>query len=193
MAHQKFDVAKLERLNDPGRLETMPPKVMWQALGSPAAQVIVEIGAGTGLFAAALCALAPGATMYAVDTEQAMLDWMIRNRSEVADGRIVPVLSTEGSVPLDDGVADVVAMINVHHELADPDAIYAEAFRLLSPGGSVLVVDWAPYETPKGPSLEVRATPARIVWLLERAGFSLARVHEGALAWHSMVTAVREA
>ncbi len=38
MPHEKFSVAHLERLNDPGRLETLPPAVMWEALGNPSPQ-----------------------------------------------------------------------------------------------------------------------------------------------------------
>jgi hypothetical protein len=33
MAHLKFDPAKLEKLNDPGRLETLRPDTMWVAFG----------------------------------------------------------------------------------------------------------------------------------------------------------------
>ncbi len=191
MAHLKFDVAKLERLNDPGRFESLPPQKMWDALGRPDARTVVDIGAGTGLFAAAFAALAPLATIYAVDNEPVMVDWMKEHRPEVTAGRLVPVVSAETSLPLADGIADVVIMINVHHELADPDAVYGEAFRVLAPGGRVLVVDWAPHETPKGPPLNVRAEPTELVDFLAGAGFTEARVHEGLLDWHSVVTAVR--
>lgn len=191
MAHLKFDVAKLERLNDPGRFDSLPPEKMWDALGRPDARTVVDIGAGTGLFAAAFATLAPLATIYAVDNEPVMVDWMKAHRPEVAAGRLVPVVSSETSLPLADGIADVVTMINVHHELADPGAVYGEAFRVLAPGGRILVVDWAPHETPKGPPLNVRADPADLVGLLAGAGFREARVHEGLLDWHFVVTAVR--
>lgn len=192
MPHLKFDMAKLERLNDPGRFETLPPDVFWRALGLPeGAAVIVEIGAGTGLFAAAFAALAPQATVYAADTEGVMLEWMTANRPEVAAGRVVPVKATETGVPLADGIADVVCMINLHHELAEPDASYAEARRLLKPGGRLLVVDWAPRETPKGPPQEVRVQPGALAAMLEGAGFVGITVDETTLPWHTMVTAVR--
>lgn len=191
MAHHTFDISKLERLNDPGRLETIQPTVMWAALGNPNPRVIVEIGAGTGLFAAAFAELAPASTVYAADSEPRMIDWMREHRPEVDLGRVIPVASTETSVPLDDRVADVLAMINVHHELADPDAIYAEALRLLAPGGKLLVVDWAPRDTPKGPPLAVRATADQLHRFLERVGFEQIEEHENALAWHTVVTASR--
>lgn len=192
MGYQKFDPAKLERLNDPGRFESMRPEVFWAALGAPVdAREIVEIGAGTGLFAAEFLRRAPKAVLYATDMVDAMLDWMRENRPEVASGRLVPVRSHEQHVPLEDSSADFVYMLNLHHELADPEAIYAEAYRLVRLAGRVLVADWAPVETPKGPPMHIRASAEDLRGFLERAGFVDVRVHEGALPWHSLVTGVK--
>lgn len=193
MGYEKFDPAKLERLNDPGRFETMKPDVFWAAMGAPAdARVIVEIGAGTGMFAAEFLSRAPNAVLYATDIVDAMLDWIRENRPEFAEGRLVPVRSHESHVPLEDSSADVVYMLNLHHELADPPAIYAEALRLLRPGGRLLVADWAAFETPKGPPLRIRVTAEDLADMLEAVGFAEVRVHGGALPWHTVVTALKD-
>ena len=191
MAHLKFDIAKLERLNDPGRFDTLKPAVMWTALGEPSPRVIVEIGAGTGLFSAAFSERAPDAVVYAADIEPTMIEWMRQHRPEVASGRVVPVLAEETRVPLPDGVADLVVMINLHHELVDPDASYAEAHRLLAPGGQLLVVDWKHEETPKGPPLSIRATKGTLERYLSAAGFSRIVAHD-VLEWHELLTARRD-
>lgn len=188
MPHLKFDIAKLERLNDPGRFDSLIPEVLWAALGDPSPEMIVEIGAGTGLFAAKFAELAPGATVQAVDIEPAMIEWMTQNRPEVSAGRIVPLLGTETTVPLPDASADAVVMINLHHELADPEATYIEAFRLLKPSGRILVADWAARDTEGGPPLAVRASEAQLIGMLARSGFEGAAAHSG-LPKHSLVTA----
>ncbi|PKQ15396.1 MAG: hypothetical protein CVT67_09675 [Actinobacteria bacterium HGW-Actinobacteria-7] len=191
MAHLKFDLAKIHKLDDTGRFETMRPEVMWRALEDPSPEVIIEIGAGTGLFSAKFAEMAPGATVYSADTEQVMLDWMREHRPEVAAGRMVPVLSQETTVPLPDGTAQLVVMLNLHHELADPRAICTEAYRMLLPGGQLLIVDWAPGDTPKGPPQEVRVSANDVVALLSSVGFASAQAHEDALPWHWLVTAER--
>lgn len=188
----KFDMDKLERLNDPGRFETLPPDVFWEALGAPEGEsVLVEIGSGTGLFASAFVARAPEAIVYAADTADEMLEWMRLNRPEVAGERIVPVKASEAGLPLPDEMADAIYMINVHHELEDPHASYAEALRLLKPGGRLLVVDWAPRETPKGPPLEARVKPVELAEIIASAGFEDVVVDEGRLPWHLLATARR--
>jgi ubiquinone/menaquinone biosynthesis C-methylase UbiE len=194
MAHLKFNMDKLERLNDPGRFETLPPDVFWDALGSPSGEAtLVEIGAGTGLFAAEFVKRGPGAVVYAADTADQMLEWMRTHRLEVAAERIIPVKASEVGLPLPDAMADAAYMINLHHELESPEASYAEALRLLKPGGRLLVVDWAPRDTPKGPPQEIRAQAEDVVRMLEGVGFADAAERADALPWHWMVTAVRPA
>ncbi|MDP2299946.1 MAG: methyltransferase domain-containing protein, partial [Actinomycetota bacterium] len=139
----------------------------------------------------AFSALAPEAVIYAVDTSPEMLGWMRANRSGVAAGRIVPVEAEETRVPLDDGIADVLYMINLHHELAHPGETYAEALRLLELGGRLLVVDWADRDTPKGPPRDVRVTAREMAAFLEEAGFADVVADQIGLPWHVMATAVR--
>lgn len=194
MANMKFNMDKLERLNDPGRFETLPPDVFWEALGAPRGEaVFVEIGAGTGLFASAFVSRSPDVIVYAADMADQMLEWMQFNRPEVAENRIFPVKASETGLPLPDAMADGLYMINLHHELAEPQASYAEALRLLKPGGRLLVVDWAPRETPKGPPQEIRVQPDELQRIVEGAGFADVRVDLDALPWHTMLTAVKPA
>jgi len=188
--HMKFDIAKIARLDDVGRFDDLDPGVMWQALGSPRPAAIVDIGAGTGMFARRFAALAPEATVFAVDTEQRMLDWIAEHPDPAIDDRLRLVLSKETVVPLPDDSAGLVVMINLHHELADPRATYREALRLLRAAGQLLVVDWARTEMQGGPPQHVRATSGEIVAMLEAVGFREAKAHEG-LPKHSLVTAVK--
>lgn len=192
MPHEKFDVSRLERLNDPARFEYLDPDVLWAALATPDPSVLVEIGAGTGLFACRFAQLAPGAEVYAVDVEPTMVRWMVEHRPASECGRLHPLLSRETVVPLPTGEADAVVMINLHHELADPLATYAEALRLLRIGGRLLVADWSPDADGGGPPAHVRASTAQIEEMLDQVGFDGVEHHD-ALARHSLITAEKPA
>jgi len=184
--------AKLPKLDDPGRIPQMNPTALWHALGDPDASVVVDIGAGTGILSAEWARLAPAATVFGADTSPEALEWMREHRHEVAEGRLVPLLAEDTHVPLPDGVAGVVTTLSLHHELADPVAVYAEALRLLAPRGMLLVVDWKPGETPKGPPVAIRVTAETIVASVEAAGFAETCIHD-VLAEHSVVTARKPA
>jgi SAM-dependent methyltransferase len=189
MHHHKFDPAHLDRLEDPERFLTLPPSVLWSAAAVAAPRTIVDLGAGTGLYAAAFSAFAPSATILAVDIDDAMLDWLRTHRTEVAQNRVVPVKAEEAAVPLGDGVADLVVLLNLHHEFVDPGRSYAEAVRLLHPGGRLLTSDWAPGESPKGPPPSVRVPVEAVVNLLRGLALTDVHVHEGLLPHHWLVTA----
>ncbi len=186
----KFDPAKMERLNDPKRLEMLRPDLLWEALTSPSPRVAVDIGAGTGLVTAAFARLAPDARFYAVDVSEQMLDFMRSHLPSDVAGRITPVLSAEVDVPLPAGTADLVTMIGVYHELDDPEASVREARRLLGEGGRLLVVDWKKGAAAAGfgPSDESRVTAEEIAAQLSAAGFHDIEEHS-TLEPFSVVTA----
>lgn len=188
MAHLKFDVTKMERLNDPGRLESLPPEVMWHALGDPNPRSIVDIGAGTGLFACQFADLAPEAELYAVDIEPAMVRWMLEHRPLHLCQRLHPRLGRETAIPLGAGEADLAVMIALHHELADPAASYHEVLRVLRSGGQLLVADWLPGNMEVGPPQRVRVSAESIAGLIEQAGFEDVVTHPH-LERHSLITA----
>lgn len=191
MPHEKFHIEHLDRLNDPARLEQTPPSVMWAALGNPSPRTIVDIGAGTGLFACSFAELAPDALIYAVDIEPEAVRWMLEHRAPSMCDRLRPLLGKETAVPLATGEADLTTMINVHHELADPVASYREALRLTQIDGQLLVVDWSP-EAESGPPLHVRAPAQRIAEAIAAVGFEHVEIHEG-FEYHSLITARKPA
>jgi ubiquinone/menaquinone biosynthesis C-methylase UbiE len=62
-------------------------------------------------------------------------------------------------------------MINLHHELEQPQKILDEARRLLTKGGKLLIIDWKKEETPEGPPIEIRVTEETIESQMLSAGF----------------------
>jgi len=189
MDQKKFDVKKLDKLNNPQRLKTIPPDWVWQQLQLADARVLVDIGAGTGFFSRAFLPFTTGATVYACDISPVMIDWM---RQHICPDQpaIVPLRMTEQQVPLADGLADLVFMINLHHELEEPLALLHEARRLLRDGGRLALVDWQPVAMEQGPPLAIRCRPEAVMAQLEQVGFLNVARHDG-LAQHFLLTATR--
>ncbi|HZL07534.1 MAG TPA: class I SAM-dependent methyltransferase [Coriobacteriia bacterium] len=191
MSAYRFDPAKLDKLNDVARLDDLVPDLMWESFGVPDATTVVEIGAGTGMFAREFAERMPDdGTLLAVDSEPLMVAWMTEHLSPGPGARITPVLADASALPLSAKEADLVYSVNLWHELEDHAAALAETMRVLAPGGVVAVVDWKAEETPKGPPLAHRRSAEGIVRALQEAGFTDARIHPP-LRYHSVVTGRR--
>ena len=186
MTERKFDPRHIHKLNDPERLKRIPPDVLWDLAGPKEPGILVDVGAGTGFFAVPFAEKMAGGKIYACDTVDAMIAYMKENLPEEFKDRIIPVQSEETRIPLPDALADLVYMINLHHELEHPQAMLTEAGRLLRPGGRMLIVDWKPLETPKGPPLSIRVPPETVGEQMRTAGLADIEQHDR-LPWHYVV------
>ena len=186
MESKKFDPAKLAKLNDPKRLTIMSPDLLWDTLGLSDPKVIVDIGAGTGFFAVAFSKKMRQGTVYACDISDVMLDWMKENLPADLKDSVVPLKMEETNVPLPDGIADLVYMINLHHELDSPKDIIAECHRLLKKGGTLMIIDWKKEEMEEGPPLAIRVTEDDIRSVVHEDGFTNVASHS-VLPYHHFV------
>ncbi len=164
----KFDPRKLEKLNDPNRLEIIRPDVIWKILDLKNPRVLVDIGAGTGFFAKVFAGKIPDGKLYACDSSPVMVGWMRENRKE---SNIIPLLSAESSIPLKKETADLIYMIVVHHELHEPEKLLSEIFRLLKAEGKIAIVDWKKEAMKEGPPVEIRIPEETVMNQLRDAGF----------------------
>jgi len=141
------------------RYATQDPGHLWDLVGLHEGDVVVDVGAGTGFFAfPASSRVGEQGSVYAVDVSEDLLD-LIGERAEAGHFRnLHTVLSTPTRIPLEDGTADVVLLANVLHGV--PPSTVAEAVRVLRPGGRLVNVDWKKRETPQGPPVRHRLSPA---------------------------------
>ena len=170
MNEKKFDPKKLKKLNNPQRLKDIPPDYVWDKLNMENADVLVEIGAGTAFFSIAFLQHAKHAKIYACDMSEVMISWMKENIVQKFPD-IIPVKTEEYSIPLDDGIADLVFMINLHHELDDPVLTIKEAYRILKPSGNIFIIDWEKKKMSEGPPLGIRCLPEQVKEQLVNSGF----------------------
>lgn len=185
MNEKKFDTGKLTKLNNPKRLEDIPPAYIWEKLNLEKSDVLVEIGAGTAFFSSAFLQHSTHAKIYACDVSDVMIEWMQGNIVQKYPN-IIPIRSEENSVALEDGIADLVFTINLHHELDNPDLIIKEAYRMLKPGGTLFIVDWKKNSIAEGPPAHIRFLPEQVEEQLVNSGFRHVNIF-GELPKHFLV------
>ena len=185
MTDIKFDPKKLHKLNNPERLKDISPEYIQSKLHLKQSDIIIEIGAGTAFFCKAFHDLLKPSVIYACDVSDIMIQWINENvTQEYPD--VIPVKSMESSIPLESNLANLVYMINLHHELEHPDLIINESFRLLKPGGKIFIADWLKKEMNEGPPLGIRHLPENVKNQLENAGFDSVHI-SGGLPKHFLV------
>lgn len=191
MPEKESRIAELdERVNDTERLRLVPPDTLLDVLGEPAPRLIVNIEAGAMLYCGEFARRADEAVVYAIDSDPVTVNWLVEHRPPSAYERLYPILGEPTAVPVATGEADLVVMVDAHHELADPRATYRESFRILRGGGRILVADWAPSEGGEGPPGPARTSAEGIAEMLRDAGFDSVVSHS-ILEKHSLLTGAK--
>ena len=177
MGHRFDDPERFARtFDDPTRDEWQMPARVIDALNVQPGQLVADIGAGTGYFTVRLAGSTAAATVYAVDIEPSMVDY-VRQRAD-ADGleNIVGVLAERDQTNLPESV-DLVLIVNTYHHLPDREAYFTALKRRMKPSARLAIIDFRK-DAPSGPPVEFRFTPDQISRELGEAGFTLLEMYE---------------
>ena len=146
-----FDPTHAPRLEDPSRLEALPQSAVVDLLRLEGAETVVDYGAGTGIYTVAVAAAVPDGKVFAVEALPQLVELLRQKITPELTGRICVCETGDNVVPLDDGEADRVVMVDVLHHLYDQPEALEEVGRVLRSGGLFVVVDWGDTERPVGP------------------------------------------
>jgi ubiquinone/menaquinone biosynthesis C-methylase UbiE len=103
---------------------------------------IVDLGTGPGLLAIELHKLWPKARFIGVDPSSEMLRIARKNAGEAGIPDFEARLGTAESISLTSNSADLVVSQYSFHEWEDPQKGLGEVFRILKPGGSLILNDY---------------------------------------------------
>jgi ubiquinone/menaquinone biosynthesis C-methylase UbiE len=101
---------------------------------------ILDVGCGTGLFAARIRAAFPQAQVCGIDLVADMLAGG-RDRWSAHAAHVSPLQGDSERLPLATGTFDVVTCANSFHHYPHQDRAVAEMHRVLRPGGCLMLVD----------------------------------------------------
>ena len=178
MEHRFDDPERYARMfDDPARDEWQMPDRVIAALEIAPGETVADVGAGTGYFTVRLARQTPARTVFAVDVEPAMVDYVRRRAADAGLEQVVGVVAEPDSANLPEPV-DVVLIVNTFHHLPDRVAYFTALRDRMTPGARLAIIDPRKGAPGGGPPEEFRFTPEEIADELGRAGFELLARHD---------------
>jgi len=166
--------------------EEAPTKAI-TALQLRPGQTIADIGAGSGYYTMLLsAAVGPRGRVYATDIQPEMLA-LIRQKVEkrrLSNVELLLGTTTESRLP--DGAIDVALMVDVYHELAQPQAFLQALKHAFKPDGRLVLIEFRK-ESASVPIREAHKMSVREARLeLEAEGYRFERVID-VLPWQHIL------
>jgi SAM-dependent methyltransferase len=182
-AHTAHSPGHQHRFDDPAAYASRwesPERDAWQmpddlvaALGVEPGMTVADLGTGTGYLLGRLsAAVGDGGTVYAVDVEQAMIDWVTTRVAEQGWQNVETVLAPYDGPGVDAESLDRAVMVNVWHHIEDRGAYASATFEAVKPGGVLMIVE-TKVDAEAGPPVHYRLAPETVMAELEAAGFAV--------------------
>src|SRR4051812_10858822 len=174
------------------REEEEAPDVALDALKIPKGAAVADIGAGSRYITVRLAARVGAAgRVFANDVQPQMLNMLSRR---VSDNRITNVTLVEGTFDdprLPPSSVDLALMVDVYHELSQPQAILRHLRESLKPGGRLVLLEYRKEDPTVPIKLEHKMSVADAKMEVEAEGFTLTKVDETLPRQHILIFAAR--
>jgi SAM-dependent methyltransferase len=163
------------------------PDALHRELALAPGQTACDIGAGNGFHTIRMArAVAPGGRVLAVDVQPQMLELLRERIASEGLHNVELVLGGEADPALPAGACDLELLVDVYHELADPEAMLAKLRTALAPGGRIALVEFREEDPDVPIKPEHKMSKAQVRRELEPRGFRLVHEYDG-LPWQHLL------
>lgn len=162
-------------LTRPTREEEEEPLKLLNSLKVKPGQVVCDFGCGNGYHSLQLAKrVGPTGQVYSIDIQPEMLEMLRERAGPRGLANIKPILATEEESGLPPDTFDLVLMVDVYHELSDPEPALAAIRKSLKPEGRLVLVEFRE-EDETVPILPLhKMSQVQVVKELAANGFHLA-------------------
>jgi predicted methyltransferase len=174
-------------LERPERENEEAPSKALDVLDLKPGMVVADIGAGSGYYTSRMAKrVGPAGRVYATDIQQGMIDLLDRRIRTEGLSNVTTVLGGMDDPKLPPHSIDLAIMVDVYHELQQPQVFLQRLKETFKPGGRLVLLEFRK-EDPKVPILEVhKMSVAEVQQEMEAEGFALDRVID-ALPWQHII------
>jgi ubiquinone/menaquinone biosynthesis C-methylase UbiE len=164
------------------------PDVALNVLKIPKGSAVADIGAGSGYITVRLAdRVGPTGRVFANDVQPQMLNILARrlDRSKITNVTLIEGTLDDPRLPL--ASVDLVLMVDVYHELSQPQSILRHLRESLKPGGRLVLLEYRKEDptVPIKPEHKMSVAEARME--VEAEGFTLSKVDEALPRQHILI------
>jgi len=174
-------------LERPEREDEEAPSKALDALELKPGMVVADIGAGSGYYSSRIAKrVGPTGRVYATDIQPGMIELLDRRIKAEGLTNVTTVLGGMDDPKLPPKSIDLAIMVDVYHELQQPQVFLQRLKDTFKPGGRLVLFEFRK-EDPKVPILEVhKMSVEEVRQELEAEGFVIDKVIE-TLPWQHII------
>jgi SAM-dependent methyltransferase len=179
----------LERLE---RGEEEEPDTALNALRIAPGAAVADIGAGSGYMTERLAArVGPSGRVFANDLQPQMLAILARRLEARQITNVTLVQGTTDDPKLAPASVDLALMVDVYHELSQPQAMLRRLREALKPGGRLVLLEYRKEDPAIPIRFEHKMSIAEAKLEVEAEGFALSQVDEALPRQHILIFTVK--
>lgn len=157
----------------------MDPNMIISQLGLEKGITVADFGCGSGYFSLPIAeAIGTDGKIYALDVLPSALE-SVESRAKIMGLTNIIIkrvnLEKENGSKLEGDSLDWVILKDMLFQNSKKDIILAEAYRVIKPGGRMLVVEWNENDSSMGPAQQLRIKKEDMVDLIQTQKFAIER------------------
>jgi SAM-dependent methyltransferase len=164
------------------------PDIALNVLKIPKGSAVADIGAGSGYITVRLAdRVGPTGRVFANDVQPQMLNILARrlDRSKITNVTLIEGTLDDPRLP--PASVDLALMVDVYHELSQPQSILRHLRESLKPGGRLVLLEYRKEDPTVPIKPEHKMSVAEAKMEVEAEGFSLSRVDEALPRQHILI------
>jgi ubiquinone/menaquinone biosynthesis C-methylase UbiE len=164
------------------------PDVALNVLKIPKGAAVADIGAGSGYITVRLAdRVGPTGRVFANDVQPQMLNILARrlDRSKITNVTLIEGTLDDPRIPA--ASVDLALMVDVYHELSQPQSILRHLRESLKPGGRLVLLEYRKEDPTVPIKPEHKMSVAEAKMEVEAEGFTLSKVDEALPRQHILI------
>ena len=149
---------------------------------------VADIGAGSGYFTVRMArAVGDAGRVYASDIQPRMLELLAKSVADARLKNVVPVLGSLDDPRLPAGSLDLALMVDVYHELSQPQTVLRHLRNALKADGRLVLLEYRAEDPAVPIRPEHKMTKAQVKLEIEPEGFVLSKIYDDLPRQHLIV------